>query len=79
MIGGIGIPELLLIFGILVLLFGAKKLPEIGKGLGEGIRSFKEAMTGEKKEEEQIINAKEIEAKVSSKEEETKAKEKTTV
>ena len=78
MIGGIGIPELLLIFGILVLLFGAKKLPEIGRGLGEGIKSFKDAMTGEKKEEEQIINAKEIEAEVSRKEGEVKAKEKTT-
>ena len=47
MFGGIGIPELLLIFGILLLLFGAKKLPEIGKGLGEGIRSFKNSLSGE--------------------------------
>lgn len=66
----IGIPELLLIFGILVLLFGAKKLPEIGRGLGEGIRSFKQAFSGEdKKEEEKIIKAKEIEAEVVKKEE----------
>ena len=78
MIGGIGIPELLLIFGILVLLFGAKKLPEIGKGLGEGIKSFKDALSGEKKEEEKIINAKEIEPEITSNKESIKAKEKTT-
>ncbi len=78
MIGGIGIPELLLIFGILVLLFGAKKLPEIGKGLGEGIKSFKDALSGEKKDEEKVINAKEIEAEVSIKKDEVRSKEKTT-
>lgn len=66
----LGIPELLLIFGILVLLFGAKKLPEIGRGLGEGIRSFKQAFSGEdKKEEEKVVKAKEIEAEVIKKEE----------
>lgn len=66
----LGIPELLLIFGILVLLFGAKKLPEIGRGLGEGIRSFKQALSGEdKKEEEKVVKAKEIEAEVIKKEE----------
>ncbi|RUM58684.1 MAG: twin-arginine translocase TatA/TatE family subunit [Persephonella sp.] len=78
MIGGIGIPELLLIFGILVLLFGAKKLPEIGKGLGEGIKSFKDALSGEKKEEEKVISAKEIEAEISAKKNEVENKEKTT-
>ncbi|MGC8942184.1 MAG: twin-arginine translocase TatA/TatE family subunit [Sulfurihydrogenibium sp.] len=63
--GSIGLPELLLIFGILILLFGAKKLPEIGRGLGEGIRSFKTAFSGEdKKEEEKVIKPKEIEAEV---------------
>ncbi|MEM7480641.1 MAG: twin-arginine translocase TatA/TatE family subunit [Acidobacteriota bacterium] len=39
--GGIGVPELLVVLGILVLLFGATKLPQIGRGLGEGIRNFK--------------------------------------
>ena len=78
MIGGIGIPELLLIFGILVLLFGAKKLPEIGKGLGEGIKSFKDALSGEKKEEEKVISAKEIEAEISAKKNKVENKEKTT-
>ncbi len=36
--------ELLLIFGIVVLLFGSKKIPELAKGLGQGIRSFKKEM-----------------------------------
>lgn len=36
--------HLLVIFGIAVLVFGPKKLPELGKGLGEGIRSFRSAM-----------------------------------
>ncbi|MGH9869280.1 MAG: twin-arginine translocase TatA/TatE family subunit [Candidatus Polarisedimenticolia bacterium] len=41
--GKIGTWELLLILGILVLLFGAAKLPAIGRGLGEGIRNFKDS------------------------------------
>ncbi len=39
--GDIGIPELLLIFGIALLIFGPRKIGELGKGLGEGIRHFK--------------------------------------
>ncbi len=41
---GLGIPELLIILVIVVLLFGAGKLPQIGSGLGEGIRNFKKSM-----------------------------------
>ena len=36
--------ELLLVFGIIVLLFGAKKIPELAKGLGKGIKNFKSEM-----------------------------------
>ena len=36
--------ELLLIFGIIVLLFGAKKIPDLAKGIGKGIKNFKEEM-----------------------------------
>jgi sec-independent protein translocase protein TatA len=36
--------ELLIILGIVVLLFGARKLPDIGKGIGEGIRNFKDSL-----------------------------------
>jgi sec-independent protein translocase protein TatA len=45
--------HLLLIFGIALLVFGPKKLPELGKGIGEGIRGFKSAM---KVEEEKPAN-----------------------
>jgi sec-independent protein translocase protein TatA len=45
---GIGWQEILLILVVVFLIFGAKKLPELGKGLGEGIKNFKEAISGEK-------------------------------
>ena len=42
----IGFQELLIILLIAVILFGGRKIPEIGKGLGEGIRQFKNALKG---------------------------------
>ena len=39
--------HLLLIFGIALLVFGPKKLPELGKGIGDGIRGFKSAMNAD--------------------------------
>ena len=42
--GKIGLPELLIIVFIALLIFGPKKLGELGKGLGEGIRNFKSSM-----------------------------------
>lgn len=39
--------HLLVIFGIALLVFGPRKLPELGKGIGDGIRNFKAAMTGQ--------------------------------
>lgn len=42
--GPIGIPELLIILAIIVLIFGASRLPEIGKGIGQGIKNFKSSM-----------------------------------
>lgn len=62
MIGGIGMPELIIILVIILIIFGAGKLPEIGAGLGKGIRSFKKAtsepeeidVTPEKKEKEEL-------------------------
>ena len=41
MLGGLGLQEMLVIGAILAVLFGATRLPKIGKGLGEGIRNFK--------------------------------------
>lgn len=43
MIGGIGIPELLIILAIVLVIFGANKLPEIGAGMGRAIKNFKKA------------------------------------
>ena len=40
---GLGIPELIVIVLLIILMFGASRLPEIGRGLGKGIRNFKEA------------------------------------
>ena len=41
--GKLGIPELLIILAIVVLIFGANKLPELGRGIGKGIKNFKDA------------------------------------
>jgi sec-independent protein translocase protein TatA len=46
MIAGLGVQELLVILLICVLLFGATKLPQIGRGMGEGIRNFKKGLKG---------------------------------
>ncbi|WP_460032509.1 twin-arginine translocase TatA/TatE family subunit [Megalodesulfovibrio paquesii] len=43
--GGLGIWELILILGIVLIVFGANKLPEIGGGMGKAIRNFKRATT----------------------------------
>lgn len=47
---GLGMPEVLLIMFLLLLLFGGKKLPELARGLGKGIREFKDASNGVKKD-----------------------------
>jgi len=53
--GRLGVPELLLIFLLIILLFGAKRLPELGKAIGQGLREFKKAVShaGEEEEEEE--------------------------
>jgi sec-independent protein translocase protein TatA len=43
MLGRVGIPELVIILLIIILIFGANRLPEIGRGIGKGIRNFKDA------------------------------------
>jgi len=41
---GLGLPELLVILFIVILIFGASRLPELGEGIGKGIKNFKEGM-----------------------------------
>ena len=53
---GLGLPELLVILVIVVLLFGAGRLPQIGAGIGEGIRNFKKSM--KEKDEVDVTPAK---------------------
>lgn len=74
-------PELLIILAIVVLLFGAKKIPDLAKGIGKGIKSFKSEMKedevakeeAEKKTQEQVDNKIEKEETISTtKVEETK-------
>ena len=74
---GLGTPELIVILGIAFLVFGGKKLPEIGAGLGKGISSFKKGLrdvesAGKNLVEENVPGAKEIN---SLKEEVDKAKD----
>ena len=65
--------EIMLIMAVVLLLFGGKKLPELAKGLGKGIREFKDASEGVKREIHRNINSLEIDEEL-KKEEEAEAK-----
>jgi len=52
-LGPLGIPELVIILLIIMMIFGARRLPEIGSSLGRGIRTFKSAITGEDEKAEE--------------------------
>lgn len=58
-IGGLGLPEILVIVFIVLLLFGGKKIPEMMRGLGKGVRSFKEGMNEVEKEVRQPLSKQE--------------------
>jgi len=60
MFSGIGTFEILIILFIILLLFGAKKLPELAKGLGKGIKEFKKASNDIK---EEVKNATDLDSK----------------
>ncbi|MDE6885738.1 MAG: twin-arginine translocase TatA/TatE family subunit [Helicobacteraceae bacterium] len=62
------VPELLIILGIVVLLFGAKKIPDLAKGLGSGIKNFKKAVKDDEEEIKENIANKEIDNKQNIKE-----------
>jgi len=65
-------PELLIILAIVVLLFGAKKIPDLAKGIGKGIKDFKKAV----KEDDEVERPKEIASKEERSQKETKVEEK---
>jgi sec-independent protein translocase protein TatA len=50
--GGVGVTELLLVLGIILLIFGPKRLPGIGRQLGRGMREFKDSITGDSREDD---------------------------
>lgn len=60
MFGSIGVPELIVIFIIALLIFGPKKLPEVGKSVGKAIREFKKASDELRNKVEDEINVTEI-------------------
>ena len=57
-------PELLVVLAIVILLFGAKKIPDLAKGMGKAIKGFKKEM----REEDEVVASKEIDEKKTSSE-----------
>ena len=53
-IGGLGTTEIILIVVVLLLFFGGKRIPELAKGLGKGIREFKDASSGKAEENKEV-------------------------
>jgi len=68
--------ELVLIVVVIVLLFGGKKIPELAKGLGKGIKDFKSAMNEDEKEEPKQEPTKELEANANEAQEATQTETK---
>jgi sec-independent protein translocase protein TatA len=54
----IGVPELLIIFAIIVLLFGASRLPGLGKSVGQSVRGFKSGLSGDDEEKPKELESK---------------------
>ncbi len=50
---GIGIPELIIVLVILLVIFGPKRLPGLGRSLGSGMREFKDSISGRSKDDEE--------------------------
>jgi sec-independent protein translocase protein TatA len=61
---GIGVPELLIVLAILLLIFGPKRLPGLGRQLGGGMREFKDSITGKSSDEDDDDEADEKSARV---------------
>lgn len=67
LIGNLGGPELIIIMFVILLLFGGKKIPELMKGLGKGVRSFKQGMSEIENEINRPVESAENEAKTEPK------------
>jgi sec-independent protein translocase protein TatA len=62
--GWIGVPELLILLLVVLLVFGPKKLPEMGRSLGRGMREFKSSVTGKDEQPAELTTASAIEEPV---------------
>ena len=83
MFGSVGMPELIIGLVVILLLFGAKRVPELARGLGSGVREFKkgtqEGEVENKKKEEEQKKEEQLEASKSEHDEETKLEEDSSV
>ena len=83
MFGSVGMPELIIGLVVILLLFGAKRVPELARGLGSGVREFKkgtqEGDLENKKKEEEENKEEQLEASNSEHDEETKLEEDSSV
>ncbi len=70
-VGNIGWTEAILIIFLLMLLFGARRLPEIGQSLGKGIREFRKSLTAPEEEHKAVTSEKDAAPAETSKREET--------
>jgi sec-independent protein translocase protein TatA len=81
--GSVGMPELIIGLVVILLLFGAKRVPELARGLGSGVREFKkgtqEGEVEDKKKEEEAKKEEQLEASKSEHDEETKLEEDSSV
>ena len=79
MFGSVGMPELIIGLVVILLLFGAKRVPELARGLGSGVREFKkgtqEGEVEDKKKEEAKKDEEQLEASKSEHDDETKLEE----
>jgi sec-independent protein translocase protein TatA len=62
-ITGIGGPEIIIILVIVLLLFGARRLPEMGRSLGQGMREFKNSVTGKDRDEDEDRDQRKLESR----------------
>ena len=83
MFGSVGMPELIIGLVVILLLFGAKRVPELARGLGSGVREFKkgtqEGEVEDKKKEEAKKDEEQLEASKSEHDDETKLEEDSSV